>query len=152
MISGVWRASWPVLVSMHGRSFPTDAEWDRHLDMARGIRDVIGESATIRVLALSDGGGPTSAQRAKLFARAGRHVVRAALVTKSPTAGGIGTVVGLTYPGVKVFAPHEFQRALAHLDIPHGDVPSLLNHIRAADAELGLECVADILVRLAAGS
>jgi hypothetical protein len=144
MNSSVWQGSVTVVVSLHGPGFPSDGEWDAHMAASSRARALSGE-APFRILVLSDGGGPTSAQRSRLAERPGRRPTRGALVTSSRMAAGIGAVMSLVYPGVKIFAPHDFARALAHLDIPHDDLPSLVAHIRVADAPLGLEAVAEAL-------
>jgi hypothetical protein len=149
VLSTIWQGAPTLLVSLHGRAFPTDDEWDHHLDRARRVRELIGDTAVFRVLVFSDGGGPTSGQRARLIQRARGQRARGALVTDSRLAAGIGTVMSLTYPGVKIFAPRDVARALAHLEVPQAGLASLLAHIRTANAELHLESIAETLATLA---
>jgi hypothetical protein len=151
MRSGIWRGSTPVLVSLHSAAFPTDAEWDRHMGIGLELRAAIG-AVPLHVLVLSDGGGPTADQRARLIQRPDRRPALGALVTSSRLAASIGTVMSATYPGVRVFPPRDFHRVLVHLDIAHDELPALLAHIRDANAELGLECVAELELTLARGS
>jgi hypothetical protein len=144
MKSAVWSGPPRTLVVAHGTAFPTDEEWDRHVAIADELRASLAPADPFRVLVLSDGGGPTSAQRARLSERPVRGAVLAAVVTASTLATQIGRVMGLLYPGVRVFPPRDVARALAYLEIGLDAVPGLVAHLGAIDAGAGLAGLAEL--------
>jgi hypothetical protein len=140
MVSTLWSGSRTILVALNGRSFPSDAEWSDYMALARRGLEA---GARFRALSISDGGGPTGAQRHEAATLAGSDP-HAALVSSSRLARGIATALSWFFPSFKVFAPREIARALRWLDLPEAEVPALWEAIRAADAPLGLQAVAEI--------
>ena len=145
MLSRLWHGSLNVLVVLYGPAFPTEPEWDRHMVNVVRLRELTGDDpGRSRFLIFSDGGGPTAAQRRKILEQRNPRDMRGALVTASRLAAGIGSIMSLSFPGYRIFTPHEFARALAHLEIRPGDIPGLLRHIRETNADVGLECIAEL--------
>lgn len=143
MVHGVWRGTPPTLVALNDRQHPTTAEWDACLATARALLGA-GESTPLRALAISDGGGPTSRQRAQAAEVAAGHELRWALISSSRFARGIGSALSWLVGGFRAFAPHELRQTLYYLAVPPAEAPDLLRMVRSLDAPTQLAGVAQL--------
>ncbi len=137
MTTRVWRSpshSLEVIVSLHAREPPSTTEW---LEYVRTCREaLVRRPHDVRGLVLSDGGAPSSMQRAALNdALGGRHVP-VAVVSESVIVRSIVTALGWFNSDIKSFAPIMFQRALAHLGIPDEADPALWAALDDMEADL----------------
>lgn len=124
MAHTLWNGSHIVLVN--GPAPPADDEWKAYVrDVERWLPDLVG------TLIVTDGGGPTSAQRRELkevFAHHGRASVRTAVLSSSLMARGIVNALNLFNPGIRVFRPDAVTDALAYIGAAL-DGPALLAEI-----------------------
>ena len=117
---------------------PPEDEWERALGvLQRQIRNAKVEAEQLRLLSITQGGAPTTRQRAGLkVAFAGRHpkvsVVSAAL--DNPLKRGVATAIRWINPQVAFYDPLQIREALAHLDLSHG-----VDHVWDACRELELQ-------------
>jgi hypothetical protein len=142
MVHGVWRGSVWVLIALHNREHPTPGEWEAYLATARTLFDEDARRQRVRVLAISDGGGPTARQRTQAADVAAGRALPWALISGSRFARGIGTAMSWLIGGFKAFAPHELRQSLHHLEVPHGETADLVRVVRELDGPLQLATVA----------
>jgi hypothetical protein len=120
----LWNGSHVVLVN--GPAPPTDDEWKAYVrDVERWLPDLVG------TMIVTDGGGPTSAQRRELkevFSRNGRASVRTAVLSNSLMVRGIVNALNLFNPGIRVFRPDAVDEALAYIGAAL-DGPALLAEV-----------------------
>jgi hypothetical protein len=93
---------------------PADAEWDECLRLLGAYRSDFGR---VRVLVVTDGGGPTPAQRKRLSMVTGGYPLRAAVVTESVKVRFIVSSVALFMSGLASFDLSEMRQAFAHLKL-----------------------------------
>ncbi len=138
MVSSVFRGSMIVHVVLHGRSFPTDDEWEAFVAERGDLLSADG-AARLRGLVISDGGAPTSRQRTMYRERSGRVSVAVAQVTQSRLALGIAVAMSWVNPSLKSFAPRDFPRALRHIGLPEGEWPLLALHLDGERARIQVD-------------
>ncbi|MCA9607977.1 MAG: hypothetical protein KC619_20345 [Myxococcales bacterium] len=132
-----WRRLGRVYVAVHGDRSPSDAEWAAYL--AGVDRSIPLE--TQRVLVVSAGGAPSSAQRKRMVDAMDGAQVPVAIVTTSLLTRGVGVAIRWFNPCVEVFGPSQLQGALDHLgltDWERAEVPPLLSRL---EAEVGISVV-----------
>jgi hypothetical protein len=102
---------------------PPTPEWDQAIEhLIRYLQRHETPVERLRLLTITQGGSPTTRQRAELkVAFEGRHprvsVVSAAL--DSPLKRGIATALQWINPQVGLFAPSQVLEALEYLDLTH---------------------------------
>ncbi len=107
----VTRRFGPLLILRENKETPTDEEWDECLDLlARDVDDV-------RVLVITDGGGPSPAQRKRLEQTLAGKPVKVAVVSESVKVRFIVSTVALLTANIKSFTLVEYTQALQHLDL-----------------------------------
>ncbi len=115
------------VVLVHSARTPSDAEWDTYLaGGARWLADSVG------LLVVSDGGGPTSAQRRalrKMLAVHGGVEIRTAVVSKSMVVRSILGAIGLFVPAIRGFTPTALDAALTHIRATATQRPALLAEV-----------------------
>jgi hypothetical protein len=122
------------LVAAHGRSSPSDDEWQAYLrDNERWMSELVG------ALIYTAGGGPNSAQRRALremFARTGPVSVRTAVVSGDLLVRGITNAINLFNPHIRTFKPEALDAAIVHVrGALHG--PALRAALAEQRARLG---------------
>ncbi len=125
------------LLFLHTARNPSREEWDLGMEMLNRAVST-GVFARIRVLVVTDGGGPDVVMRSELqalFKKQG-HSPKTAVVTTSVLSRGIVTAVSWFNPHIKAFAPIHFAAALDHLAIPR-TAPRLLRELAEMERELG---------------
>src|SRR5262249_30706261 len=114
-----------------GKNDPTNAEWQSLLTEVRKNED----SSPYRVLIYSDGGGPSSLQRAQLSeAFAGRPPLMA-LLTDNFLAHGIGVAMRWFNPRFRIVGSRAFAEAFRHLDVNEADIKQLQSLLRNVAAQ-----------------
>jgi hypothetical protein len=109
-----------ILLAAHSAQPPTQAEWSTYVSNCRQVLSHTTQvGGTARVLAMSDGGGPTAAQRAELKSviAASKTASRTAVMHSNRMLRGIVTAVSWFNPGIKSFAIHEFDQAMVFLGV-----------------------------------
>ena len=111
----LWAIVGDIIVVANGQQIPTDAEWDAYLKF-------VGEhlaSAPPRAVVFSEGGGPTPAQRRRLYDLTSNSAGRVAVLTNSVMGRGITNAVQIASPYTyRMFARVEMADALAFLEEP----------------------------------
>jgi eukaryotic-like serine/threonine-protein kinase len=109
---------WVACLWLHTREDPDDALWERNL--AEGVRIAGHRMEMLRTLAVTDGGGPNTRQRARLRETVGGARWTVAVVSNAlanPLVRGLVTAFTWFLPGVRAFSPAQVRRALAHVDL-----------------------------------
>ncbi len=101
-----------------GAGPPTDVEWDAHIAHVRAEA-----SSPYGILVASDGGTPTTQQRARLAALEGALRPPTAVLTSSPVVRGVMTVMSWLGGNLRAFAPDAVDSALEHLRVPSAHRP-----------------------------
>lgn len=115
------RRDYAVLV--HSTRAPSDAEWGVYLQALDGwLSEIQG------ILVVSDGGGPTSAQRRSLkeLSEKTSREAQVAMLSPSMLARGIVLAISLFYPHIRAFRPGDPDQALTFLRVPSKERPALL--------------------------
>lgn len=116
-----------VFLWLHGGRAPTNPEWDEAcVRVADQLRQRLGVTSFFRVLVVSDGGGPSSLQRAKLFRDIyGSQPVKIAALSNAfsnPIVRGIVTAVLWLNPSVRTFQPSDWREAFTYLELAGDEV------------------------------
>jgi hypothetical protein len=93
---------------------PTDHEWDAFLKVLVANR---AHFATLRILVMTEGGGPTAGQRKRLEMALGGQSVKVAVVTDSIKVRFIVSSVALLNHSISTFSRSEFAKAVAFLGL-----------------------------------
>jgi hypothetical protein len=126
-----------VLLFLHTARTPERNEWSEMMaGIARYTR--LGDFRRLRILVVTDGGGPDTAMRGELqaFYKSRNHSPKTAVVTTSVVSRGIVAAVNWFNPHIKAFSPRSFPDALAHLDLPRTTLPRLLREFSEMEREL----------------
>jgi DNA-binding LacI/PurR family transcriptional regulator len=97
------------LVVVHGKTHPSDKDWELYLDALRRNADVIDSQ-----LVVTDGGSPNSAQRKASLELAAGHAPAppTAVVTSSVLARGVvGALSWIMKDRIRAFSRAEFDEA-----------------------------------------
>jgi len=106
-----------LVVSRETFDSPRDEEWNDFLKLLERQGDNVEK---LRILVVTDGGGPNSAQRARLEAVLKGRSVRVAIVTDSAKSRFIASAVSLFNRDHGGFSKAEIKSAYAHLRLnPH---------------------------------
>lgn len=106
-----------VVVCVHDEQAPTDAEWDRWLQL---LRERAGRDA--RAFVETRGGGPNAKQR-KLLADAVKDLdLRCAILSDSMVVRGMVTAIAWLGVPLRAFTPGEFRPAAEYLGLTHDEL------------------------------
>jgi hypothetical protein len=103
-----------LVILREGRNDPHDAEWDVTLGILAEHRSEIDH---IKVLVISDGGGPTQAQRKRLERTLEGKPIRVAVVSDSMKVRFICSSVALFTSNLSSFKVSELRDAYKWLDL-----------------------------------
>lgn len=110
-----------VVISLHGREPPTDREWAQYMESLRlAIIALKGDKRGIRGFSISDGGGPTAAQREQVNAFMREYTGsrgRISIITSNPFVRAIITALRLFNPQARGFAPSDLSAAIDYLGL-----------------------------------
>jgi hypothetical protein len=102
------------VVSRESFESPRDDEWNEFLRLLEANRE---NFAKLRILVVTEGGGPNSAQRGRLEAVLKGKAVRVAIVTDSAKSRFIASAVSLFNRDHRGFSKAEMQNAYDHLGL-----------------------------------
>ncbi len=123
-----------VVVVVHTKAAPSDAEWSRYLDF---MRSYPGDFMRLRTLVWSAGGGPSSKKHRdelrEMFAGR-RH--RSAVVMTSMVSRMVMTAVTWVHPDLKFFAPADLALALDYLAVGEELRPEILAALQSVQNDL----------------
>ena len=122
-----------LLILRENQHTPSDEEWDECLQLLSEDRSLLPK---IRVLVVTDGGGPTPDQRRRLQGALSGVPVKVAVVSESVRVRFIVSSVALLTSRIKSFSLREFNEALVHLELDLDDVRIAQNNIRQMTALL----------------
>jgi hypothetical protein len=110
-----------VALWLHTKADPPQAEWEAALAEVERFAQVQAlPPERMRVLVVTDGGGPNARQRAQLAANAAMSKAKTAVVTtalSNPIKRGMATAVHWLNPETDFFQPAQLSDALAHVDL-----------------------------------
>lgn len=110
-----------VLVAVHTKDAPSDAEWNAWLAFIEPLGEEVGQDlARLPNLVVTDGGAPSTAQRTavNMLVAQGKTLPPVAVVTDSLLVRTVLRGISIFNPATKAFAPTELGQALDHLGIP----------------------------------
>lgn len=123
-----------LVVSRESFESPSDEEWDDFLRLLRSRGDNFSK---LRILVVTDGGGPNAPQRKLLEETLKGRPVRVAIVTDSAKSRFIASAVSLFNRDHKGFAKGEIQSAYKHLGLTPAECRIVESAIREMDPMVG---------------
>jgi len=120
----VFEAVGRTLVVVHNRDFPTDAEWDAYL---QALEAHLSHRHERRSLVLTEGGAPSSKQRARMSAVINDAVAAPTAVVSSSSA--VRATVGALHfsnAAIHAFEPGDLDGAMAHLGLSESERQQIL--------------------------
>jgi hypothetical protein len=100
----------------HSEKPPVDAEWDEYLKFL-----VESKHPSARLLVLTQGGGPSAAQRGRLrtvLEHYPKKKLPTAILTGSVVARGIVTAISWFDQSIEAFPPQQLGAAIKYLGLP----------------------------------
>jgi hypothetical protein len=128
-----WANEGQLSVTVHDERDPTRDEWDRYVADIRKLGTLAGR----KVLVLSHGGGPNTAQRRVLIDAMKGQESKTAILTNSQLMRGVGIAVGWFNRQLRVFALNERDAAFAHLELNEGEKRRITATLARLEKELG---------------
>ena len=99
-------------VALHTNTTPSREEWDAWMEDVRKV-----PAAQLRVLAITDGGGPSAVQRNAFVKYLSGAQARIAVLSDALVVRGIVTALSWFTDRIQIFSPDRFSDATAHLDL-----------------------------------
>src|SRR4051794_24896155 len=103
-----------LLICVHNENTPTDADWGVYLSELVRSR---ANWARLRILVITNGGGPDANQRKRLAEVLKGEVIPAAVVSESIKMRFIVSMVALLNPQIRTFPRSELDGAFASLKL-----------------------------------
>lgn len=103
-----------LLISRQNKETPSDAEWDEFLEAVVTNRE---RAALVKILVMTEGGGPSVVQRKRLEQALDRRTFRVAVVTDSIKVRFIVSSVALLNRDISSFARSDIRDAYRYLDL-----------------------------------
>jgi hypothetical protein len=131
-----------VIVVVHTVMGPSNEEWEEYIQILSQARRLHGDDlSTCKQLMLTDGGGPSTAQRAALIKAMeelpGATRVPGAVVSESTFVRGIVTAFNWLDLNFKLFPPDDVDRAIAFLQIEDGTLEAIWEELAIVNEEIG---------------
>jgi hypothetical protein len=118
-----------VCIAVHTARDPSDAEWDEWMRVvATRPRDAV------RVLAVTDGGGPNSVRRAQFVGAVDGP--RIAVVSDALQVRGIVTALSWFVSAIRVFPSTDLDAASRHLGVETAQLATIRARMRSMKAQL----------------
>lgn len=128
-----------ILVLVHTREPPAQAEWDGYLD---AVIDVGRARPEMALLVVTEGGAPDAAQRAQLAEAYGDTPTLTAVCNHSSVVQCVITAVGwITRARVRGFGYDDLAAAVAYLRLDPSDLPEITAQIQKLQRSLGARVV-----------
>jgi hypothetical protein len=124
-----------MIVLRENNDTPHDAEWDGFL---RLLSDNRNNFERMKILVVTDGGGPNASQRKRLEGTLSGKPVRVAVVTDSAKSRFIASAISLINRDHKGFSMKEIGQAYQHLDMTSSE---------CREAELALKEMEPLIAR-----
>lgn len=123
-------------ILIHGFQNPDQQEWDAYLTE---LTPLVRKDVLRGVLVRSLGGGPNPHQRRQIVELYKGKSLPVANVSDSAVTRAITTAIGWFYKGkMRSFSPADLVEAIAHLNVPEAQRPSMLQCIAALSAARGI--------------
>jgi hypothetical protein len=132
----VFQAVGRTLLVVHNKDYPTDAEWDAYLE---ALIAQVSSQPHRRSLVFTEGGAPSSKQRARMTARVGDAVAPTAVVSSSPAVRATVGALNLHNKAIGVFAPSDIDGALGHLGLKEDERGRILACLPSLQQRVGNE-------------
>jgi hypothetical protein len=107
-----------MIVLRENAATPTDADWDKFMEILAAARPNFEK---VRILVMTDGGGPSTEQRKRLAVALGGKPVRVAVVTDSMKVRFIVSSIALLNREIATFSNKEITEAYAHLSLTRAE-------------------------------
>lgn len=120
------------MVAVYGEQAPSDEEWERYLEMIRGIKKNEG------LLIYSWGPGPNMRQRRLLEEAVAHHEGEVAVVTPSRVARGVVKALSWTGKNIRAFPMDATPEAFDYLGFKESQRSQALSYASLLAEELGL--------------
>jgi hypothetical protein len=130
----VFEAIGRTLVVVHSRDFPSDAEWDAYL---QALLAHISEWKDRRSLVLTEGGAPSSKQRARMSEVVADSAAPTAVLTGSPAVRATVGALNLRNSAIRAFGPEEIGAALQHLGLGEDERRHIVEALPALQQQVG---------------
>jgi hypothetical protein len=114
MASMVWEVAGSLMVLRENGQTPSDAEWDHFLV---SVMDSQRRHGALRMLVVTDGGGPSTDQRTRLKTALKGKTVRSAVVSDAIKIRFIASAIMLINKEHGSFTRREVEGAYAHLSL-----------------------------------
>lgn len=124
-------------VVLLGESTPTDADWNAYMAAVQEARAKGLEPERMRTLVITDGGGPSAAQRKRVNDDLQGKPTPVAMVSSSLMVRGVVTALQWFNPLVKTFPPEQVGEALKFLKIPERQYDTIWKEAQKLQSELG---------------
>jgi hypothetical protein len=125
------------IIGVHTKVAPSDAEWKEYIQLCKKVADDAGFPA-LRGLSITDGGAPTSTQRALANEFLEGRSAPTAILSSSSIVRGVVTAMSWFNPKIKSFAPVRAREALAYIDFPTNQIGSLCARLRDMKSSVGV--------------
>jgi hypothetical protein len=103
------------LLTIHSKNHPLDSSLEALTEFLTSNKSRL---SSMHVLALSDGGGPSSSQRKRIQeVTRGASLPRCAVITTSPVGRFVVSALSLFAPNIKVFETDEMTSLLKYLSV-----------------------------------
>jgi hypothetical protein len=107
-----------VIVIVQNAQPPSDKEWNDFLKLLVERRTDLPK---LKLLVMTAGGGPSSAQRKRLQAALGGTSLRVAVVSDSMKVRFVGSTIALFHKDYRSFLTSEMDQASEHLNLSPGE-------------------------------
>jgi hypothetical protein len=118
-------------VALHTDKDPSREEWDAWMVSVRKV-----PSTRLRVLAVTDGGGPNTVHRNQFVKYLDGAKARIAVVSDAIMVRGIVTALSWFTDGIRIFAPEQLHAAMAHVDMSSELRDTTRDHLREMASSL----------------
>jgi hypothetical protein len=116
-----------VLLICHTKKGPDIQTWSA---ACRAMADGLQRNPRAGTLVLTDGGGPSMAQRNELAELTEKKKYQVSVVSNAPAVRFIASSMALFIPEMKSFLPAEWRKALEHLGVDATELRSIQRAIR----------------------
>lgn len=123
-----------LVLLVHSKSAPADDEWRRYVDEFRSRQHALED---LRVLVITDGGGPDAKQRGWLNEVVGGRNMPTAVVSAASIPRVMVKALSFFNPRIRAFAPHELSEALAYLGIAGSKADWVAREVERLKSQLG---------------